>query len=373
MNFIPRLTIKLSRMNAPIEISQIEHIRFRAGMYIGRLGDGTYPNDGIYTLLREVLHYVVNEFWEGYGKRVEVRIEDKQTITIRDYGRGMSFEERYANSKQSPRMAVDLLTCLGIDTVNALSSWMDICVYGKGTVTVYHYEEGLLLGEWTEKTKRKDGISITFTPDESTFGPFQFKEDIVFEMLREISFLNVGLEFVNKKFHMKSKNGIADLLAYKMESIDEYLYPIIHFVDEIVEIAFTHSEREDERFYSFTNGIRNYKGGVHQQAFKKAVADVLLGLYPSKHFISTDVYFGIVGTISINIENPMMSFVNGKELGSGYTTKDESCTIDEYIHNFFCDRFRKHLIENSDVCEIIYKRMLDAKNQRSKKSSSQNR
>lgn len=360
-------------MDTSEEMSQLEHIRIRAGMYIGKLGDGTYPNDGVYTLLREVLHYVVNEFWEGYGKRVEVRIEDKQTITIRDYGRGLSFEERYANSKQSPKMAVDLLTCLGIDTVNALSSWMDICVYGKGTVTVCHNEEGLLLGEWTEKTKRKDGISITFIPDENIFGPFQFKEDIIFEMLREISFLNVGLEFVYKKFRMKSKNGIADLLAYKMESIDEYLYPIIHFKNEIIEIAFTHSEKDDERFYSFTNGIRNYKGGVHQQAFKKAVADVLLELYPSERFIPTDVCSGMMGAISLYIENPMMSFVNGRELGSGYTTKDESCTIDEYIHIFFCERFRKHLIENSDVCEIIYKRMLEAKNLRSKKSNSQNR
>lgn len=355
------------------EMSQIEHIRFRASMYIGRLGDGTYPHDGIYTLLREVLHYIVNEFWEGYGKRIEIRIEDKQTIVIRDYGRGISFEERYANSRKYPKMMVDLQTCLGMDTVNALSSCMNMSIYYNGTVNEFYYEEGILLGEWTEKTKQKDGISITFTPDESIFGPFQFKEDIVFAMLREISFLNVGLEFVYKKFRIKSKNGIADLLAYKIESIDEYLYPIIHFEDEIVEIAFTHSEREDERFYSFTNGIRNYKGGVHQQVFKKAVADVLLELYPSERFIPTDVHSGIMGAISLHIENPMMSFVNGRELGFGYTAKDESCTIDEYIHNFFCERFRKHLIENSDVCEIIYKRMLDAKNQRSEKSSSQNR
>ena len=176
-------------MNTPEEMSQIEHIRFRASMYIGRLGNGTYPHDGIYTLLREVLHYVVNEFWEGYGKRVEVRIEDRQTITIRDYGRGMSFEERYANSRKYPKMMVDLLTCLGLDTVCALSSCMNMSIYNKGTVNELYYEEGLLLSEWTEKTKRKDGISITFTPDESIFGPFQFKEDIVFTMLREISFL----------------------------------------------------------------------------------------------------------------------------------------------------------------------------------------
>lgn len=354
-------------MNTPEEMSQIEHIRFRASMYIGRLGNGTYPHDGIYTLLREVLHYVINEFWEGYGKRIEIRIEDKQTIVIRDYGRGMSFEERYANSRKYPKMMVDLLTCLGMDTVNALSSCMNMSIYDNGTVNEFYYEEGILLGEWTEKTKQKDGISITFTPDESIFGPFQFKEDIVFAMLREISFLNVGLEFVYKRFRMKSKNGIADLLEYKMEYRDEYLYPIIHFDDEIVEIAFTHSEREDERFYSFTNGLRNYKGGTHQQAFKKVIADVLLRLYPSEHFVQTDVYCGMVGSIVVNIENPMMSFVNGRELGSTYTTKDESCTIDDYIHNFLEGRLMKYLQEHPNVREIIYNRMYITKNQRSKR------
>ena len=354
-------------MNTPEEMSQIEHIRFRASMYIGRLGDGTYPHDGIYTLLREVLHYVVNEFWEGYGKRIEIRIEDKQTIVIRDYGRGISFEERYANSRKYPKMMVDLLTCLGMDTVCALSSCMNMSIYNKGTVNELYYEEGLLLSEWTEKTKRKDGISITFTPDESIFGPFQFQEDIVFAMLREISFLNVGLEFVYKGFRMKSKNGIADLLEYKMEYRDESLYPIIHFGDEIVEIAFTHSERENERFYSFTNGLRNYKGGIHQETFKKSVADVLLNLYPSGHFVPADVYCGMVSSIVINIENPMMSFVNGGELGSIYTTKDESCTIDEYIHNFLEGRLMKYLQEHPNVREIIHNRMCVSKNQRYKK------
>ena len=121
--------------------------------------------------------------------------------------------------------------------------------------------------------------------------------------------MNVGLEFVYKRFRMKSKNGIADLLEYKMEYRDEYLHPIIHFGDEIVEIAFTHSEREDERFYSFTKGLRNYKGGIHQQAFKKAVADVLLKLYPSEHFLPADVYCGMVGSIVINIFSIAVNYI----------------------------------------------------------------
>lgn len=161
-------------MDVSKEMSQTEHIRYRAGTYIGRLGKGTCPNDGIYTLLQEALHYVVNEFCGGHGKRIEVRIEDKQTVVIRDYGRGMSLEERYARSHRLPKMMVDMLTGVGMDAVNALSSCMDMCIYRKGTVTERHYEEGMLLGEWTEKTNRKDGISISFTPDENIFGPFQY-------------------------------------------------------------------------------------------------------------------------------------------------------------------------------------------------------
>lgn len=345
------------------EMSQIEHIRYRASMYLGRLGNGDSSADGIYLMLQELLHLIVNEFRDGYGKRIEVRIEDKQTIAIRDCGRGISFEKRHADRSPSPKMIEDL-TGFGIDTVNALSSCMDICIYKKGTVNCFHYEEGMLLGEWTEKTKRKDGISITFTPDESIFGPFQFKEDLVFEMLREISYLNVGLEIVYDRICMKSTDGMAELLADRMKYRGEYLYPIIHFKNEVVEIALTHSQTEFGRCYSFVNGLFTKKEGTHVNAFKRAVADILLELYPSEDFIPDDVFSGMIYAISIYMETPEISRINKWSLWSKFMTEDESCTIDEYMRDFLNEKLKVHLLECPEVSDMIFGRISIAKKDR---------
>lgn len=350
-------------MNTLEEMSQREHIRYRASMYLGRLGDGTNPDDGMYLMLQDVLHPIVNEFREGHGKRIEVRMEDKQTINIRDYGRGLSFEERYADSSHFPRM-IEELTGFGIDTVNALSACLDICIYRKGTVRGLHYEEGILLGEWTEKTKRKDGLSITFTPDESIFGSFQFKKDIVFAMLRELSYLNVGLEIVYGHALVKSTGGMAELLADKMECEGEYLYPIVHFKDEMLEIALTHSQTEEDRYLSFVNGLYTKKGGSHLQAFKRTVADVLLGLYPSEGFVPNDALAGIVGAVSVYVEEPSISRVNKWSLWSMYMKKERDCTLDEYMLEFFGGRFKVYLQEHPEVGEVIYERMSESKNKR---------
>lgn len=350
-------------MNAPTEMTQREHIRYRASMYLGQLGDGANPNDGMYLMLQDVLHPIANEFREGHGNRIEVRMEDRQTISIRDYGRGLSFEERYADSSHFPRM-IEELTGFGIDTVNALSSCMDVCIFRTGTVRVLHYEEGILLGEWTEKTKRKDGISITFTPDENIFGAFQFQKDIVFAMLRELSYLNVGLEIVYGNVSMKSRGGMTDLLADKMEYEGEYLYPIIHFKDEVLEIALTHSQAEEDRCFSFANGLYTKKGGSHLYAFKNTVAAVLLELYPSEGFIADDVFVGMVGAVSIYVEEPGISRINKWSLWSMYMTEDKNCTMDEYMQQFFGRKFKAYLQENPDVCEVIYKRMSRSKNKR---------
>ena len=345
------------------EMSQIEHIRYRASMYLGRLGNGDSLADGIYLMLQELLHLIVNEFRDGYGKRIEVRIEDKQTIAIRDCGRGISFEKRHADRSPSPKMIEDL-TGFGIDTVNALSSCMDICIYKKGTVNYFHYEEGMLLGEWTEKTKRKDGISITFTPDEGIFGPFQFKEDLVFEMLREISYLNVGLEIVYDRICMKSTDGMAELLADRMKYRGEYLYPIIHFKNEVVEIALTHSQTEFGRCYSFVNGLFTKKEGTHVNAFKRAVADILLELYPSEDFIPDDVFSGMIYAISIYMETPEISRINKWSLWSKFMTEDESCTIDEYMRDFLNEKLKVHLLECPEVSDMIFGRISIAKKDR---------
>lgn len=241
---------------------------------------------------------------------------------------------------------------------------MDICIYKKGTVNCFHYEEGMLLGEWTEKTKRKDGISITFTPDESIFGPFQFKEDLVFEMLREISYLNVGLEIVYDRICMKSTDGMAELLADRMKYRGEYLYPIIHFKNEVVEIALTHSQTEFGRCYSFVNGLFTKKEGTHVNAFKRAVADILLELYPSEDFIPDDVFSGMIYAISIYMETPEISRINKWSLWSKFMTEDESCTIDEYMRDFLNEKLKVHLLECHEVSDMIFGRISIAKKDR---------
>lgn len=345
------------------EMCQIEHIRYRASMYLGRLGNGDSSADGIYLMLQELLHPIVNEYRDGHGKRIEVRIEDKQTVAIRDYGRGISLEERYADRSHSPKMIEDL-TGFGIDTVNALSSSMDICIYRKGAVSWFHYEEGMLLGEWTEKTKRKDGISITFTPDESIFGPFQFKEDIVFAMLREISHLNVGLEIVYDQVCLKSMDGMAELLADRMSYKGEYLYPIIHFKNKVVEIAMTHSQMEFGRCYSFVNGLFTKKDGTHVNAFKRAVADILLELYPSEDFIPDDVFSGMICAVSLYMETPEISRINRWSLWSKFMTEDESCTIDEYMRDFLNEKLKAHLLEYPEVSDMIFGRISIAQKHR---------
>ena len=345
------------------EMSQIEHIRYRASMYLGRLGNGDSSADGIYLMLQELLHLIVNEFRDGYGKRIEVRMEDKQTVAIRDYGRGISFEERHADRSHSPKMIEDL-TGFGIDTVNALSSCMDICVYRKGSASWFHYEEGMLLGEWTEKTKRKDGISITFTPDDSIFGPFQFKEDIVFAMLRDISYLNVGLEIVYDRICMKSTDGMTELLADKMRYKGEYLYPVIHFKNEVLEIALTHSQTEFGRCNSFVNGLFTKKEGTHVNAFKRAIADILLELYPSDDFIPDDVFSGMICAVSLYMEIPEISWINRWSLWSKFMTENESCTIDEYMRDFLNERLKAHLLEHPEVSDMIFGRISIAKKDR---------
>ena len=350
-------------MQTSEEMTQIEHIRYRASMYLGRLGNGDSSADGIYLMLQELLHPIVNEFRDGHGKRIEVRMEDKQTVAIRDYGRGVSLEERYADRGHSPKMIEDL-TGFGIDTVNALSSCMDICIYRKGTVNRFHYEEGMLLGEWAEKTKRKDGISITFTPDESIFGPFQFKQDIVFAMLREISYLNVGLEIVYDRICMKSTEGMAELLADRMKYKGEYLYPIIHFKNEALEIALTHSQTEFGRCYSFVNGLFTKKEGTHVDAFKRSVADILLELFPSENFVSDDVFSGMICAVSLYMETPEISRINKWSLWSKFMAEDESCTIDEYMREFLNEKLKSYLSEHQEVSDMIFGRISIAQKHR---------
>lgn len=343
-------------------LNQIEHIRTHASMYIGRLGDGTHYSDGVYTLLQEVLNFCVDEFRSGYGKKLEVGMMDERTIIVRDYGRGLPFEERSANSSLSAR-AMDV-TLFGIDTVIALSGCMDVDIYNGGVVDRCYYTEGKLYYQHTEKTKRKDGVSIAFSLDEFIFGDYRFDKKIIHTMLQHIAYLNVGLEILFDGKRLLSKKGMAELLADKKRCRGYYLYPIIHFKDEWVEVALTHSWASGETFYSFVNGVNTHQGGAHIYAFRKALAAVLIQRFPSENFIPEDVYSGMVGAIAVNVEHPVFGDANRWKLYSTHFKDGNTLPLVEYIQNFFGEKLNSYLSDHRNVCNLIHSKMSLAKRRR---------
>ena len=340
------------------EIERLICIQRNARKSIGKLGDGTHPNDGIYTLLQEVLNHFVDEFREGYGNRLEVWVNCGQ-VTIRDYGRGMTFEERYANSRLSTRTME--VTRFGLDTIEAICGNMSIKVYKDGKEGWYH-SWNKSIDYFSSRKKHKDGLSVTFSIG-GKLPQVWFNKDIVFSMLKNISYQNAGLEIeyeINYKYvRIKSDKGLVDLLTDRKPCRGYYLYPIIHLKDEWMEIALTHSWASDETFYSFTDGMHICQGGPHLDAFKKAVASFFVRIcsfdLPKPEdvfslddlFKPEDAYSGIVGAIAFKVN-----------------VEDKGLSIDKYIQDFIDDKLRTYLYEHIDVCRIIHAKMRVAKEKR---------
>lgn len=342
----------------------IEHIRLRSGMYLGRLGDGSTSNDGIYRMFQEILNYCIDEFRQGYGNRIEVNIENERTVSIRDYGRGLSWNERTWESNHFLKTTgVTSDAYLIVEVIKALSSHFEISCYKAGVVNRLLYEYGILVEEVREDTECEHGTSVIFTPDEVIFGAYRFVDDIVFAMLRNVTYQNIGLKIVLDGTMMTSKDGMVDLLTDKRFKRNA-LYPIIHFMDDSIDAAFTHMPCSIENYYSFVNGVDTNLGGTHLRAFKEAVASVLLEIYPTEGFISEDIYPGMTGAISINIPNPMFESVNRGKMASTYVTEDNTCSMKEYLHKFLRKRLKEYLSEHSDVCDIILERVTKSKGQR---------
>lgn len=342
----------------------IEHIRLRPGMYLGRLGNGNTSYDGIYRMFQEILNGSIDEFRQGYGDRIEVNIENERTVSIRDYGRGLPWNERpWESNRFLKTTGVTLDAYLIVEVIKALSSHFEISCYKAGVVNRLSYEYGILVEEVREDTECEHGTSVVFTPDEGIFGAFRFVDDIVIAMLRNATYQNIGLKIVLDGTMMTSNDGMAELLTDKR--FKRYaLYPIIHFMDDSIDVAFTHMPCSIENYYSFVNGVNTNLGGIHLRAFKEAVASVLLELNPTRDFISEDVYPGMAGAISINIPNPMFESVNRGKLASTYVTEDNTCSMKEYLHNFLCKRLKEYLSEHADVCGIILGRINKSKQKR---------
>ena len=291
-----------------------EHIRLRPGMYIGKLGNGSSPDDGIYILIKEVIDNSIDEYVMGFGKKVDIQI-DQQTVYIRDYGRGIPLGKlKDCASKINTGAKYDSeafkksvgLNGVGIKAVNALSEYFKIQAFRDGKTRSITFSKGETIEEDTkdqiDKNNNPYGTLIEFTPDNSIFNHFSFRNEYVQDMLWNYAYLNSGLTLYCNQTKYKSENGLLDLLQNKLNS--DPLYPIIHLKDKDIEIAFTHDENYGEDYYSFVNGQHTTMGGTHLNAFKEALSKTIKDFF-KKDFDAVDIRTSIVAAISIKVEDPV--------------------------------------------------------------------
>lgn len=289
----------------------MEHIRRRPGMYIGKLGDGSYADDGIYVLLKEVLDNSIDEYMMGYGKSIEVTVEEG-AVSVRDYGRGVPLGKVIdVSSKMNTGAKYDSkafkksvgLNGVGIKAVNALSSYFLITSHRDGECKRVEYSKAVVTEESDiMPTSEANGTLVYFVPDKEIFREYEYKSEFIESLLKNYVFLNSGLSIIynGKKFH--SKNGLVDLLNENMTT--DPLYPIIHLQGEDIEVVITHSNQYGEEYYSFVNGQHTTQGGTHLSSFREAVSRVIKEFY-SKNFDYSDIRSGIVAAISIKVEEPV--------------------------------------------------------------------
>ena len=263
-------------------LSDMEHVRTRPGMYIGRLGDGSQAEDGIYVLLKEVIDNSIDEFKMNAGKRIEVNVEDNLRVSIRDYGRGIPLGKlveavsmlntggKYDSKAFKKSVG---LNGVGLKAVNALSTHFEAYSYRDGQVRKTSFDKGLLEKDVTESTEEENGTYIFFEPDSTLFKHYSFRSEFIEVMLRNYTYLNTGLTIMFNGRRILSRNGLSDLLTDRMDY--QPLYEIVHLKGEDIEIAFTHTDQNGEEYYSFVNGQHTTLGGTHQAAFKKYIAEVI--------------------------------------------------------------------------------------------------
>ncbi|MEE1289122.1 MAG: ATP-binding protein, partial [Bacteroidaceae bacterium] len=315
-------------------LSDMEHVRTRPGMYIGRLGDGQQAEDGIYVLLKEVIDNSIDEFKMNAGKRIEVDIQDNLRASIRDYGRGipqgklveavsmLNTGGKYDSKAFKKSVG---LNGVGLKAVNALSSHFEAHSYRDGQVRKTVFEKGVLVSDTTEATQDENGTYVFFEPDPTLFKHYKFRDEFIEIMLRNYTYLNTGLTIMFNGRRIHSRDGLSDLLNDRMDY--DALYPICHLRGEDIEIAFTHTKQNGEEYYSFVNGQHTTLGGTHQAAFKKYIAEVIKD-YSGKNYEYGDIRNGLVAAISINIQEPMFESQTKVKLGSQTTAPEGGISID---------------------------------------------
>ena len=353
-----------------IRLSDMEHVRTRPGMYIGRLGDGSHAEDGIYVLLKEVIDNSIDEFKMNSGKRIEVTVEDNLRCTIRDYGRGipqgklveavsmLNTGGKYDSKAFKKSVG---LNGVGLKAVNALSRRFEARSYRDGQVRSTTFECGKLTSDTTEATEDETGTYIFFEPDPSLFKHYYFRREFIEEMLRNYTYLNTGLTIMFNGRRILSRNGLSDLLSDRMTA--SALYEIVHLKGEDIEIAFTHCNQNGEEYYSFVNGQHTTLGGTHQAAFKKYIAEVIKE-YSGKNYDYSDIRNGMVAAISINIQEPLFESQTKIKLGSLTTEPNGGISIDKFIGDFVKSQVDNFLHKNTDVAEVILQKVNESERER---------
>jgi topoisomerase-4 subunit B len=346
-----------------------EHIRRRPGMYIGKLGDGSSYDDGIYVLLKEVLDNSIDEYMMGFGKTIEITLNDKQ-VTVRDHGRGVPLGKvKDVCSRMNTGAKYDSkafkksvgLNGVGIKAVNALSSDFFMVSYREGQAKEVFFNQGILVKESEViATDQPNGTRVEFTPDPEIFGEYHYREEHIEPLLKNYVFLNTGLTilFNGKKFF--SKNGLEDLLNEKLTL--EELYPIIHLHGEDIEVAITHTTQYGEEYYSFVNGQHTSQGGTHLTAFREATARVIKEFY-NRNFEYSDIRNGIVAAISIKVEEPVFESQTKTKLGSKEMSPG-GVSVSKHINDFLKKELDNFLHKHADVAEILQKKILDSEKER---------
>ena len=349
-------------------LSDMEHVRTRPGMYIGRLGDGSLPEDGIYVLLKEVIDNSIDEFKMKSGDRIEVDIADNARVSVRDYGRGipqgklveavsvLNTGGKYDSKAFKKSVG---LNGVGVKAVNALSSRFEVKSYREGKVRELVFERGQLISDHTADSQDENGTYIYFQPDGTLFKNYRFHDDFVETMLRNYTYLNTGLTIMYNGRRILSRHGLKDLLSDNMTS--QGLYDIIHMKGEDIEIAFTHTNQYGEEYHSFVNGQHTTQGGTHQSAFKEHIARTIKEYFGKYEY--GDIRNGLVAAIAINVEEPVFESQTKIKLGSTQMSPGGE-SINKYVGDFVKKSVDNYLHINKDVAEVIENKVKESERER---------
>jgi len=347
-----------------------EHIRMRPGMYIGKLGNGNSPDDGIYVLVKEVLDNSLDEFMMGAGKKIEVKVMGDGRVSIRDYGRGIPLgkvvdcvSKINTGGKYDSRVFQKSVGLNGVGTkaVNALSSYFKVQAFREGRTKIAEFSTGELSKEWEEATEEPNGTYVEFVPDGNIFKQYKFNLEYIEDRIWDYVYLNRGLSIYLNGQRYYSKNGLFDLLSNRVD-VEKLRYPIVHLMGEDIEIAFSHGNNYGEQYVSFVNGQNTTQGGTHLNAFRTALVKTIRDFY-GKSYDATDIRTAIVAAVSVRVMEPVFESQTKTKLGSTHVAPDGP-SMNSFVADFLRHKLDNYLHKNPEVAKSLQKRIIQSERER---------